>query len=677
MEVLNRQFPFPAASPLLVVAALLLNAPPTAAIATDPPPRQDVTAWEKDAPPVPLPGREPARGSRGYDVVHYELDLDIDPGAETVAGEVAVHLAAVGVGLESVVLDLVQDLGVDDVRWNGAAAAFVHAGDSLTIALPVLLPAGESGVLRVRYGGRPRPHGPLAGGLLFRSRDPGTPDDPDDDRPVVFSIVEPSSAHAWWPCKDHPGDKATATLSFTVPEDMVAVSNGRLLGAAPAPGGRRRFTWDEAHPLATYLLSVAAADYVHWREECRGAYGPVDLQYFVFPEDESRARADLAPTCAMLGFMEDLAGPYPFADEKYAQAAVKWGGAMEHQTATSLGSFLFTGDGRFAKILVHELAHQWFGDLITPADWPDLWLNEGFARYCEALWLERTEGRAAYLNYMRRIGPERHEDLFTEQGLLTDPVPLMPNLLVYDKGAWVLHMLRGHLGDAAFFALLRDYAGDPRRAYGNVTTADFVAAAAATGGDGAARMLAPWLNTGSVPHLSWRVDVRSRAGGALVGVTVEQLQTVVFPLVLPVHLYTAAGLRVERLHLDGRAAGACWRLDSPVDSVRVDPEGWVLKTTAPMPTASIALQAPRPNPARGPVSVRFALARPAVVTARVVDVRGRVVQRRDLGFMTADDPGAWTWDARDGEGRSAPAGAYWVVIDAGVARASRKIALLR
>ena len=156
--------------------------------------------------------------------------------------------------------------------------------------------------------------------------------------------------------------------------------------------------------------------------------------------------------CIRDSFLTGRLGPYPFAGEKYAQVEVIWGGAMEHTTATSIGQFMYTGDRRFEQVVLHELAHQWFGDSLTPAGWQDIWLNEGFATYAEALWLEHSEGPAARDDFLQLIGPGRHPALFAGEGTLAEPSPVLPNTLVYDKGAWVLHMLRGIIGDEAFFA---------------------------------------------------------------------------------------------------------------------------------------------------------------------------------------------------------------------------------
>lgn len=710
---------------LLAVAAIgvaaaatgpALAAPPAAAPAPPPAgapwPPDEVAFWEK---PPPLAGgpltaaaaTEPDPGPRGYDVLDYDLDLTLLVAEQAVRGRVGILLRALADTLRTVKLDLVQDLSVDSVAWAvepaaaaeaaartaprpvsadfaaAAPAPFTHAGDSVVVTLPEPLPHGSAGRLEVAWHGRPPRHGALQVGLLFRRHGDETPD-PADGGPAVASISEPWSAHAWWPCKDHPADKATATIAVTAPDTLAVIANGSLRETSSPEPGWRRTVWRESHPIATYLISVAASNYAEWSQSCAAAAGPVALSYHVFPQDEANARVDLAPTCDMLRFLEELAGPYPFADEKYAQVAVRWGGAMENQTATSLGQFVFAGDRRHEQVVVHELAHSWFGNLISPARWADLWLNEGFARYVQALWLERTAGRDAYFDLLRRIGPERNPDLFTADGVLVDPIPVLPNLLVYDKGAWVLHMLRGWLGDARFFAAVRAWATGPERAYGNASTADFLAAVSASAGEDLGPVLRPWLETAEVPELVWRAATgpSARPGWSRVELTVQQRQPTLFALALPVRLTTDGGARQERAVLTQRAQSFAWEVFGREPRVELDPEGWVLRreAAAPPPPLSIVAVAPNPASAAG-TEVRFALAAAARVAATLYDARGRLVGRWDLGERpgaTADAPAqSWRWEGGDGAGRPAPSGVYWLALSAAGERAVQRLTLLR
>jgi aminopeptidase N len=652
--------------------------------AAAPAPPADPALWEK--PPAALLEADLATvstGSRGYDVLDYDLDLVIDVATRRLRGAVAITLRAVGGDLDTTRLDLHPDLVVDSLSWNGVPSPPRREEASLLAPLPTPLAGGATGVLRIVYHGAP-PQGvpPLNAGLMFRRYGDETPD-PSDDGPIVANVSEPTAAHSWWPCKDDPSDKATATIAVTVPDSLSVVSNGALVAeTTPAPG-LRRSVWRERHPIATYLVSIAVSNYVRWAETCACAAGEVPLSFHVFPPNEAGARIAFAPTCDMLRWLEGIAGPYPFADEKYAQAAIRWGGAMENQTATSLGQYVFTGDGHPAVVL-HELAHQWFGDLVTPARWSDIWLNEGFARYAEALWLEHTRGPAAYFAEMQRIGPQRHPELFTTDGILTDPAPVLPNLLVYDKGAWVLHLLRGQMGDAPFFRFVRAWTGDPARAYGNATTADLVAAASAAAGADLAPFLAPWLDTAAVPELAWQVAAQPLAGGhTRLTLRLAQRQATLFSLDVPLRVTTDSGPRDLRAPLRGRGGEYTWTLDGrladPRRDVVIDPDGWLLWRAAAGPAfvPAIAVLSQSPSPARPDgAEFTFALRAPGRVSARLYDARGRRLGAWDLGDLPTDTS-RWTWPGRDGAGRPLPAAVYWLELTTAGGRTTHKLVLLR
>jgi aminopeptidase N len=493
-------------------------------------------------------------------------------------------------------------------------------------------------------------------------------------------MSEPWSAHSWWPCKDHPADKATVSFNLMVPDTLRAVANGNLVYESVTEPGWRNFVWDTVHPMSTYLVCVNVTDYAEWEETCDALAGPLPLSYHVYPDHEAAAREEFAPVCDMVDFVESLCGPYPFPGERYGQVEIKWGGAMEHQTCSSLGNFIIVGDGAFRHIIVHELAHQWFGNLITPADWPDIWLNEGFATYFEALWLEHTEGPEAYFQRMHVIGPERHPDLFTGDGILTDPDPILPNFLVYHKGAWVLHMLRGALGDAVFFDFLHAYVTDPARAYGHVTTADLIAAASTAAGRDVTPLLQPWLETAAAPQLEWWTESVPLSDGRRRHVLhLAQTQATPFTLVLPVRLDGDWGHRDDRVVLDAPQATYHWDLPGELDDLRLDPEGWVLFAEAPLPAPAVSLAPPHPNPAGADgARLSFEVARDGPVRVTLHDARGRELGAWELGDLAArEDPYAWHWLGRDGGGRPVAAGTYWLAVWSGGERSSRKLVVLR
>ncbi len=628
----------------------------------------------------------PPSGDRGYDVLSYDLDIQLFPADWSLTGRVDIGLTALAEGLTRVRLDLVDDLICDGVTFRDREAAFIHQGDSLVVTFDVPLATAPAETLIIRWHGRPPRHGNFLSGLMFRTHENGTPHDPTDDMPMIANQNQPWSAHSWWPCKDHPSDKALSSLTVTVPEPLQVVSNGVLLWEDSPGLGLRRFAWREEYPIATYLISVAATNYSSWSEDCVVTDGdPVHLDFHVFPQDRAAAEIDLAPTCDMMDFMTMLVGPYPFTGEKYAQAEIKWYGSMEHQTATSLSQIVFTGNRRFELVVIHELAHMWFGDSLTPAVWADIWLNEGFARYCEALWIEHAYGVPAYKEFMRQIGPVAHPDFFVNDGVLIDPDPILPNILIYDKGAWVLHMLRMLIGDDAFFGFLADYAVAPDLVLNSVTLVDMIGFAEKAAGRDLDGFFSPWVETSAVPVVSSSVSTTdARPGDGRVQVRFIQHQSPLFELAVPVAIHTACGIQQELAVLSKGSESFTWPTACRVDSVSVDPDGMVLmkSVAAPPPVLQVVGPWPNPVPSVG-AEFRIYLTSEREVTVKTYDARGRLVTEQHLGLLAAtgpaDDPDSiphvWTWSAATGTARTS-AGVYWLDFDAAGTRTVKKLTLL-
>lgn len=407
------------------------------------------------------PGNDPRMAF--YDVLHYDLSLSFDIGTRSFGGSVGIRATALR-QLDEVVLSASPaTLTIDSVMSGDHRAAFQRFDDRLVIRLPAPAAAHASLNIIIYYHGTSSFAGAYDdGGIYFAA----------DGR--FASSSEPMFARRWWPCKDVPSDKATARLSFTVPDTFTAVSNGLLTGTSRR-GGKATYTWETHYPIATYLISVAAAAYREFSDYYTTLDGRrMEIRYYVFPEDLEKARYDFAHTPAVLQFFARKFCEYPFTDEKFGFAEVEGDLTMENQTLCSIQRTLITGDRRSELTLVHETSHHWWGDLITPADWHHTWLSEGFATYAEALYVEHTMGRAAYRDYIDRL-------MSAENGAYAGSVigehdtafwdSFSPR--VYNKGALVLHMLRSVVGDSAFFTIMRRYLDDPAHRYANATTEDF------------------------------------------------------------------------------------------------------------------------------------------------------------------------------------------------------------
>lgn len=395
-----------------------------------------------------------------FDVKYWDLHVNVtNIQGQIITGFVTMTSESVVDGLASIDYDFHSNMTVDSVRMYGSPAPFTRPSNIVHVTLDRTYNTGEQFTTLIYYHGHP----PGGGFGSFGW-------DTHNGQPIVSTLSEPEGAREWWPCKDMPHDKAdSADVHITIPDNLVGTSNGVLVSEIDNGNGTKTYSWHISYPITTYLISLAISNYqsfTDWYVNTDGDSMPVTN--YVYPEHYSQAVEDLSITPDAIGIFAGLFGEYPFIREKYGMSIFPWGGAMEHQCNTSYGSSLIRGNHTYDWILVHELAHMWFGDMITCDTWPDIWMNEGFASYLEALWIEDDQGFNGYLNYMRYSQP-----VSDPSGPIYDPNPLFDGNTVYNKGAWVLHMLRGVMGDDAFFQGMYAYANHPDHQYGTIQTRQF------------------------------------------------------------------------------------------------------------------------------------------------------------------------------------------------------------
>ncbi len=612
-----------------------------------------------------------ASRSSFYDVLRYGLELRINPGEGTLDGSVRMSFTSLVPDFQTFVFDLDTQLGIERIVYHGSELAFNQmAGDSVVVLLPAALAQGQMDSLVVEYSGHPRePH--VDRGLIYRTNL--------DDAPVVANMSEPAYAKYWWPCKDRPDDKAFTSVRITVPDTLVAVSNGTLISEEAADPGWKTYFWSEAYPMPTYLVSVAISNYLLQSEQCDTSHGSsIPLRHWVFPIDFDDALIDFEPVCEMMDLCEGHFGPYPFQGEKYGHAEFMWSGAMEHTTVTSIGHSSIHGNGSRDWLIVHELGHQWFGDSLTPHTWADIWLNEGFATYTEALWQEHKGGREDYLAYLDFW---RRESVWAFQGPVYDPVPVFPGRVIYDKGSWILHMLRERMGDVAFFALVQDWANGGGRPGGTVTTEDFISLAESFAGQNLQDFFWPYLETNYSPEIVFNHQISQGDAGdnTRLEVSLRQVQDRIFDNVFPVAVTTSSGVEYFDVPLMGRTTSAIFQLSSPVLSVELDPESSVLWKASSSSGQSVGMFLVYPNPSLDHyVYLRFHLEEAAPVVVRIYDVRGREVAYMNLGQVLPDlGFNEYVWDEKDNSGVLVAAGVYWAVMEVLGERSVQKFTIVR
>ena len=502
-----------------------------------------------------------------YDVRYYDLELTVDPEARTIAGANTVHVTAVA-PLDALVLDLDTVFGVTETTaGDGAPLLFTRSGGRVRIELPRRYEPGETLAVRLAYGGVPRAQ--RFGGFTWAETANGVP--------WIAVSCEIAGADLWWPVKDHLADEPDSMrLAVRVPEPLVVAANGVLRDVRHGADGWVTYEWFIGNPINNYGVSINIAPYATLDTLVASVSGDtIPVTFWVLPENLEQAREALPEFMDHLRHLEEIAGPYPFRSEKYGIAETPYLG-MEHQTIIAYGAGYRNDamagiDWGFDGLHQHELAHEWYGNQLTPRAWQDLWLNEGFAQYAQPLYAESRLGRAkadsllalyrARLQNRQPVAPRA--ELTAREAYNGD---------IYFKGALVLHALRYLIGDEAFFTVLARW-NDPqppakdeqgRCRCRSVTTDDLVALASDAVGEDLSWFFEVYVRRAALPQLHL-----SRSDTALT-LTWETPDDLPFPMPVDVSIDGV----VRRVEVP--AGGVAVSLQSGSTAV-VDPEAQVLR----------------------------------------------------------------------------------------------------
>ncbi len=513
-----------------------------------------------------LPGLTPAAGlaSDGYtrlddvDILHYRIRLDIGETGKAIQGETTIRAVMLAGGRDVLPLDLVA-LTVDRVTVDGEIAAFEHRDGRLRIALGDGHAEGDTVAVAVIYHGEP------VDGLFIQANKFG-------DR-SVFADNWPNRARHWFPGVDHPYDKATAEFIVTAPAAYDVVANGRLLETTAVSPEMKRTHWKTDAPIPTYCMVVGAARFSIIRP---GSWQGIPVSYYLFPGDRDAGITDFSRSTDMLAFYTELIGPYPYTKLALVQSSTRFGG-MENASAIFFSEKGITGTKRNEAVIAHEIAHQWFGDSVTESDWHHLWLSEGFATYFGALFFEEAEGNERFHEMLSRsraryIEAYRRAPASIINPAITDLFDLL-NAYNYSKGGLVLHMLRGLMGDEAFFDGIRRFYREFRDQ--TVLTGDFQAVMETRYGSTLDWFFEQWIYRAGHPvvEATWSWD----EGTGEVAMQVRQTQRQE-PFRLPLTMAFAVGDQEQRRRVELRDRSHVFRfkLDGAPDEVLVDQVGWML-----------------------------------------------------------------------------------------------------
>ncbi len=527
-------------------------------------------------------GRPLSPEQAAYDVLSYELDLAIDPERRSISGWLTMEARILfpAIALE---LDLDDPLQVEEVLWLQSPESrtplnFERPPGKIRLAFPTTRQPGETVRIRIGYGGQPRsaPRPPWVGGFVWERTQ--------DGQHWVGVACQLDGADLWWPCKDHPSDEPDRMdLRFTVPDSLTAVSNGRLQGVRDNADATRTFHWRVGNPINNYAVSVNVAPYRLIEEDYRSVDGSeFPLRLWLLPESYDQGPRLLQRMRLDLRFLEEKLGPYPFRNEKYGVVQTPYLG-MEHQTVIAYGSDFTLNEYGFDWLHFHELAHEWWGNLVTAPDWRDFWVHEGFASYMEALYAESLQGPQGLRSFMagmrgrirneRPVGPRRSRS--TREKYFVPPDYESTDGDINFKGAWILHTLRFVVGQEAFFSALRKLTY-PQPAQGRSQgcqchfkgTEDVQAAFESASGRSLDWFFEVYLRRAQLP----RLEVRREDGFVQLAWTAPQ------SLPFPMPLEVGIDGRLRRIEMPAGKA----RTPLPDSaSFEVDPSGWILRAADP------------------------------------------------------------------------------------------------
>jgi aminopeptidase N len=492
------------------------------------------------------------------DAISYHIQISLNDTDENISGETEILFAAAGDLPKVVPLDF-EGFTIDEVKENGQPAQFSRSGRRLAIRLQGSYHRREGFTVSIRYHGSPQD------GLYIKKNKYG-------DR-TVFADNWPDRAHHWFPAIDHPYDKAQVEFFVTAPDKYDVVANGDLAEVTSLQNGAKRWHWKESVPIPVYCMVIGVAEFSVLKH---GSWNNIPVYYYLFPKDRDWGIKDFGRSLQMLEFYSNLIGPYPYEKLALVESSTRFGG-MENSSNIFFPEKSIDGSERQEGTVAHEIAHQWFGDSVTESDWHQLWLSEGFATYFSHLFFERADGRDAFLSLMLAD----RDKLFHSTGVrrpihdpsITDLFQLL-NENNYQKGGWVLHMLRHLMGDHDFFEGIRDYYRSNRDR--NALTEDFQRVMESHYGKRLDWFFKEWIyETGHpVYQVVWSWSDSKKELHLKV---VQEQSGTLFTLPVDVEIKSEGGSKREVILMDQRQQTFDFKLSSRPAAVVLDPGQWILK----------------------------------------------------------------------------------------------------
>lgn len=553
-----------------------------------------------------------------YDLKYHRFQLEVDPAVYYISGSVTSYFTPKISNFNTLFFDLASAMSVDSVIYHNSSIAFNQANDLVQISLPAPIGLNALDSVTVYYQGAPVTTG-------FGSFN----QDVHAGAPIIWTLSEPFGARDWWPSKQDLNDKIDSVdMIVTVPNGNRVASNGLLVEEIPG-FSKTLFHWETHYPIAAYLIAIGVTNYVYYSNYVPLPGGDsLEVLNYVYPEDLATAQSLTPDIINTISLYDSLLITYPFHNEKYGHAEFGWGGGMEHQTMTFLINFGHS-------LMAHECAHQWFGDYITCGSWEDIWLNEGFATYMEGL----TEERYFPSTWMGWKQNKISNITSAPDGSVkcsdtTDVSRIFSGRLTYNKGSYLLHMLRWKLGTNTFFQGLQNYLNDPALAFGYAKTPDLKAHLESTSGQSLTTFFNQWYYGEGFP--SYQVIWNQNASQ----VNVQINQTTSHPSVpfyeMPVPVYFSDGVNDTTLVFNHTFSGEVFTANLPFQatSAQFDPELWILSANNTVTTGIVGdnnqqeLLVVFPNPAKDELKIQTITCK--ISKIEISNTLGQVVYKKSI-----------------------------------------------
>lgn len=443
----------------------------------------------------------------GYDIQYHRCNWKLNPKMNSnISGNVLFSFQVQGGNYDSLAFDLIADMMVDSVLYRGISTKFNRKGNKVFVFKNGLWIDGERDSFTVFYQGNPASIPGGFGAYTYDAHSTG---------PIIHTLSQPYGAPFWWPCKQTLSDKIDSIdIIVETARDFKVGSNGILVKVDTSSASKSIHYWKHRHPVATYLVAIAVTNYTEFTDYAKfhGRTDSLPVVNYVFPQFLQTTQLEAKRVLPMLRLFDSLFIEYPFMNEKYGHAQFTWGGGMEHQTMSFMVNFSF-------DLTAHELAHQWFGDLVTCGSWNDLWLNEGFATYLTSVAYEYIYDKSTFRDKMRgtRVDITADPNGSVKPKDTSSVNQLFNGRLTYRKGAWLLHMLRVRLGDSLFFEGCRQYLNS-RKTIGFATTEQFRSIMESVSGQNLQEFFKQWYEGDGFPYLKINWEQR----GSTLKVKIEQ-----------------------------------------------------------------------------------------------------------------------------------------------------------